>query len=146
MSREVDAPQPLVIATPEEAYGPQGFVTDPAWFEEKVVTDAATGKTKKILPEPNYTVSEASKFFFAQKPDWLRWRSKKTKENPDGFFVLDGEPLPDHRTDAEFRYYTLADIERMAHALAQNGGISGARLKHITTLIRTLCKMYGFID
>lgn len=141
MSKE---PQPLVIATPEEAVS-DSFITKPEWFEEKTAVDAVTGKKTKVLPHPTYTVAEASKFFFAQRADWLRWRLKKSDENPDGFFMLDGVPLADHRTDAGFRYYTLADIEHMAHALCQNGGIDGARLQQISVLIRTQCRMYGYI-
>lgn len=141
-----DEPQPLVLTTHAEIERDGAPVTDPAWFPERSVRDAVTGKVTKILPEPNYNVSEASKFFFAQKPDWLRWRSKKPAGTPEEIFYLSGVELPDHRTDANFRYYTLADIEAMAEALADNGGISGSTLRHIKTLIHTLCIMYGYIE
>lgn len=135
-------PQPLVVG--EQEATEREFVTDPAWFQEREEVQP-DGSTKKVLPSPTYTVQEAAKFFFGKSPDWLRWRTKKTADNPDGFFVLDGEPLPDHRTDAGFRYYTLHDIEKMAHALAQNNGIDGGTLQAIITMVRTSCRIYGYI-
>lgn len=135
-------PQPLVVA--EQDSNQREFVTDPAWFAEQEIVQP-DGSIKKVLPNPTFTVQEAAKFFFGKSPDWLRWRTKKTDENPQGFFVLDGVPLPDHRTDAGFRYYTLHDIEMMAHALAQQQGIDGGTLQAIVTLVRTECRIYGYI-
>lgn len=135
--------QPLVVASGKDRIERE-FFTDPDWFQETLVPQP-DGSYKKVLPNPTYTVQEAAKFFFGKGADWLRWRTKHTPDNPQGFFVLDGEPLPDRRTDAGFRYYTLADIERMAHALAQNGGIDGGTLQAIIDQVKTSCRIYGYI-
>lgn len=140
-------PQPVIIADPEH-FEDKGFIAKDEWFQEKHIPQV-DGTTKVVLPTPNFTVAEVSKVFFAEDPDWLRWRIKKTEQNPHGFFILDGEPLPERRVQNGskygFRYYTLADIEKMAHALAQNGAISGARLTHIIGIIKNMLKLYGHI-
>lgn len=136
-------PMPLILQD-EQHYENQRFITEERWFQETLIPQP-DGSVKRILPTPTYTVQEAAKFFFGKGADWLRWRSKKTPENPEGFFILDGKPLPDHRTDAGFRYYTLADIERMAHALAQNGGIDGGTLNTIVKLVKSSCHLYGYV-
>lgn len=134
--------QPLIIADPEHLE--EGFVAKDEWFREKKIPQV-DGSVLTVLPKPIFTVAEVAKIFFAEDPDWLRWRLKKSEQNPHGFFVLDGKPLPDRRTDKNFRYYTLADIEKMAHALAQNGGISGARLIQIVGIIKNMLKIWGFV-
>lgn len=138
--------QPLIIADPEHLE--PGFIANDDWFQEKHIPQV-DGSTKVVLPKPNFSVAEVAKVFFAEDPDWLRWRLKKSEQNPNGFFVLDGQPLPDRRTDNGtkygFRYYTLGDIEKMAHALCQNGAISGARLLQIMGIIKNMLKLYGHI-
>ncbi len=135
-------PQPMIVAHPDHV-ADRTFVTKEEWFPEETRIDAS-GLTKKVLPVPAYTVAEAAKMFFAKSPDWIRWLAKKTDKHPDGFFVLDGVPLVEHRTDQNFRYYTLADIERMAHALAQNGAIDGGTLTAVISLVKASCRLYGY--
>jgi hypothetical protein len=135
--------QPLIISDPEN-FGENDFIAKDEWFQEKKIPQV-DGTVKTVLPKPTFTVAEVSKVFFAEDPDWLRWRLKKTEDNPHGFFILDGEPLPDRRTDKNFRYYTLADVEKMAHALAQNGAISAQRLSHIVGIVRNMLKVWGKI-
>lgn len=108
---------------------------------------------KRGLPIPRFSVQEVSKCFFGKGPDWLRWRSRAdTKgKHPEGFFVLDGEPLPVKRlpnkgkNDTTARYYTLADVERMAHALAQHGAIDGGELANIVLMVKTCARIYGVL-
>lgn len=137
------AAQPLIVAD-EVHLTDKDFVTNPDWFLEDSFIDG-DGVTRKILPTPNYTVQETAKFFFGKSSDWLRWRSKKTPDNPDGLFIINGEPLPDRRTDVGFRYYTLADIERMGHAMAHGNGIDGATLNNLIGLIKYSCRQYGYL-
>ncbi len=94
---------------------------------------------------PNYTVSEVAKFFFALGPHWLRWRYHPSRSDrfPEGYFVLDGEKLEEKRTPHGTRYYTLPDIERMAHALAANGVLDGEKLVLIVELLRKEALLYG---
>lgn len=141
MARTGSKAQPLIIADAEH-FEDKGFIAKDEWFLEKRIPQA-DGSVKVVLPKPTFTVAEVSKVFFAEDPDWLRWRIKKSDQNPHGFFVLDGEPLVERRTEKNFRYYTLADVEKMAHALAQNGAISGQRLTYIVSIIKNMLKLYG---
>jgi hypothetical protein len=137
-----------VITTPYEHARDRSFVAKDEWFPEQKIPQA-DGSILTVLPKPTFTVAEVSKVFFAQDPDWLRWRLKKSAQNPHGFFVLDGKPLPERRTTTStpgFRYYTLADVEKMAHALCQNGAIAGAELVHIITIVKAMLILYGFIE
>ena len=108
---------------------------------------------------PRFSVQEVSKVFFGQGPDWLRWRmrpdkpSKRTgkSKHPEGFFLIDGVPMEfkrlsptsDDPNQTRPRYYTLADVERMAHALCQQGIIDAIRLAHIVVMVRCCARLYG---
>jgi hypothetical protein len=98
---------------------------------------------KDGFPRPRFSVQEVSKFFFGKGPDWLRWRMRESEEYPKGYFVLDSKAIEPKRTVAGARYFTLADVERMAHALAQQGGIDGQQLTNIVVLVKTCAKVYG---
>lgn len=145
-------PQPLIVSTSDTLTPPgRRFWLDDSMFE----------KDEKGMFTPRFSVQEIAKTFFAQSSDWLRWRMRPDKPNkqgevrfPEGFFVLDGKPLkfkrlisdskdPNHQTA---RYFTLADIERMAHALAQQGIIDGLRLGNILTMLRCCARLYGIPD
>lgn len=137
MTVTTDAPEPLVVASPD-------LISPP---DRRFWTD-------ETMDHPRYSVSEVAKFFFAKGPDWLRWRENpqpppgKTREEmeyPDGWFILDGEKLEPKRTDAGARYYRLWDVERMAHALAQNEAIDGSVLQRVIRLIKTEAELYGHL-
>lgn len=146
---ERPAPEPLVVAVPEALVPPGSrFATNDSMFRPD----------KDGLLTPHFSVQEVAKFFFGNGPDWLRWRmrpdDKRIKHEdgtvevvhgkyPEGYFVLDGEVMEFKRTSAGARYFTLADIERMAHALAQGDHIDGAQLTNITVLVKTCAKVYG---
>lgn len=116
-------------------------------------TDPETGRTFFLwddmfqlsnsgLPYPNFAVQETAKCFFGKGPDWLRWRYRAASDYPDGYFVLDNVILLPKRTKKDLRYYTLADIERMAHALAINGAIDGEMLSNILEIVLQVAKLY----
>lgn len=151
------APEPLVVAEPE-LLTPQG---KRFWTSDEMFPIDKDG-----LESPHFSVQEVSKFFFGKGADWLRWRmrpdDKKVKgedgtylrnpdgsfviekgDYPDGYFILDGSPMDFKRTTAGARYFTLADIERMAHALAQGGHIDGAQLANIILLVKICSKVHG---
>lgn len=146
-----DQSEPLVVADPELMTLPEGqrFFLDDSMFP----------LDKSGIPVPTFKVKEVAEVFFGKSVDWLRWRmrpdDKRVKdkvtgevtvipgEHPDGFFILDGEPLEFKRTDPGARYFTLADIERMAHALAQGGHIDGARLALVTKMVVTCARLHG---
>lgn len=98
------------------------------------------------LPYPNFAVQEAAKAFFARGADWLRWRYRSATGYPNGFFVLDGVQLEPKRNKNGIRYYTLADIERMAYALAQNKAIDGRTLATVLEIVLHVARNYGVFD
>jgi hypothetical protein len=126
-----------VVATPAGKY----------WFYDEMFPVDKNGRQV-----PSFSVQEVSKFFFGRNPDWLRWRYRSDErtlksgevrgEHAHGFFVLDGEPLEPKRTKTGYRYYSLADVERMAHALAQNGALDGMQLANIIALVRACAAIH----
>jgi hypothetical protein len=111
-----------------------------------VLTDSRLPTDRFILDgidvtrEPMFTVSEVAKVFFARSPHWIRWRERKD------YFVLDGERVGGQRTDEGARRYNLADIEKMAHALAEKGAINGAQLTNALLLVQTEARVWGYIQ
>lgn len=92
-----------------------------------------------VSEEPIFTVSEVAKMFFALSPHWIRWRERK------GDFILDGEDVSGQRNETGARRYTLADIEKMAHALAAKGAINGAQLTNTLLLVQTEARLWGLL-
>lgn len=103
------------------------------------LNDKMFGEDKHGRLAPNFSVQETAVAFFGHSPDWLRWRYRpdqapKTKpkgwkpKHPKGYFVLDGERLEPKTTQSGARYYTLADIEKMAYALFDNEVFDGDSL------------------
>jgi hypothetical protein len=142
--------QPLIISTHDLLPPGRRFWLDDSMF-------AFDEKTQMIIP--HFSVQETAKVFFGKGPDWLRWRMRPDKPNdvgnqrfPEGYFLLDGEPMDFKRKptsrrgrsdDNTARYFTLADIERMAHALTQVGAMDGVRLANIVMMVRTCARLYG---
>jgi len=139
---------------------PERYEPDAAPEQVVVVMEGAFPEDRRFWTDesmeekPTFTVSEVAKVFFAKGPDWLRWRSdpvplpnqrREDMKFPDGWFILDGERLEAKRTPAGARYYTLFDIERMAHALHQNGGIGPEQLARIVRIVKAMAELYGYL-
>lgn len=153
-SLDVGRVSPIVVASEDEMrLAPdQRF-----WTEESMFRQDKFG-----LPHPRFTVQETAKFFFGRGPDWLRMRMKpdtkkvtdpKTKEVqvtvrrfPRGAFVLDGEPMVFRRTEAGAHYFTLADIERMGHALTQNGVLPPEQLLNVLSLVKYVGRQFDIFE
>lgn len=97
------------------------------------------------MPRPVYTVQETAKLFFGKGSDWLRWRYRPAEHYPDGYFVLSGVRLEPKRTEKGNRYYTLADIERMAYALVENHAIDPDHLAVVLQLVLLQARLYRII-
>ncbi len=80
---------------------------------------------------PRFSTAEVAKFFFGRSPHWMRWRERS------GMFTLDGESIQPERS-SNIRSYTLSDIERLCHALAQHGAIDALQLRLALRLLHTL--------
>lgn len=113
------------------------------------------------LPVPRFNVIQTASFFFARSNSWLRAFIRQ------GQFVLDGEPLvfsriprfvqdedtgefkPAERAEGEERndprYFSLADVERMAYALAQQGSISEHTLMCAIQLVKWEARIHGIL-
>lgn len=113
--------------------------------ETVVVTDARLDPDKLMLDgvdtakEPHFTVSEVAKVFFARTSHWIRWLESQQA------FILDGENVAERRTDKGARVYTLADVERMTHALAVNGKINGAQAANALHIVQTIARVWGYL-
>lgn len=123
------------------------FPVEPATSKAKRPDDAAV-TWEPLTWEwvvPNFSVNEVAKFFFGLGAHWLRWRYHPSRSDryPDGYVVLDGAPLESKRTPHNIRYYTLPDVERLAHALAQTGAISGEKLVKVVELVRAEARVHG---
>lgn len=152
-------PEPLVM-TDAEHVGEQKFYMSDDMFPVQQIVDADGTVIDEVLPKPIFTVQEVAKFFFGKSSDWMRWRiqpdkppakaSDEEKANwvpryPNGMLVLDGEPLPERRTKSNYRYYTLADVEKMAHALKQHNAIDGHTLNTAVSLVKYVAEQYRII-
>ena len=145
MGRRKAEPEPIVIAEPEAITAPgRRFWLDNSMFPVSARINKS-GDEETVLPMPAFSVKEVAMIFFGRGADWLRWCEKPTPDRPAGAFVLDGEVLEASRTDAGFRYYTLADVERMAHALAQNGTIDGEKLIHVIVMVKHCAQINGVV-
>lgn len=124
---------------PSILYGRRFWVHD-----EDFEPDPKTGRAG-----PTFSVKEAGLMFFDKSPDWIRWRSGPARNHPNGYFVLDPDDpekrqvLEARRTSHAARYYSLADIERMAHALLQNGAIDGEYFTCIIMLVKWRARLSG---
>lgn len=153
------AAEPLVV-TDAKNVGDSDFLLDESMFPVQQIVDADGSIKDEILPKPIFTVQEVAKFFFGRSSDWMRWRispdkpastmseadkAKWVPKYPHGMLVLDGQPLPERRTKSNYRYYTLADVERMAHALKQHHAIDGATLNTTISIVRAVAEQYRII-
>ena len=112
-------------------FNPTVVIADAALDPDKFLFSKQFVATRPgAVVRPTYLVTEVAKFFFARSGPWLRAK--------EGEATLDGEPLVDFlaRARGERREYTLYDIERVAHALADSGFISGERLRLALRLLQ----------
>lgn len=96
-------------------------------------------------PKPSFAAKEAAGVFFGKSADWLRWRYLPATDYPDGYFVLGNRILEPKRSESGQRYYTLADIERMAHALAQNDAIDGPQVINTIGIALLVARAWSII-
>ncbi len=113
-----------------------------------VITDNAIPENHLIFegvdatPEnggPTFTISEIAKFFFGRSAHWVRWRERT------GAFTYEGKPVGIHRTPKGARMYDLADVEKMAHALAGEHHITAEELLNILKLVLIEGKVWGVL-
>lgn len=95
--------------------------------------------TKKPKRAPTFSVQEVAKAFFGRSSHWIRWRER------EGALTLADGSVIGGRTKTGSRYYTLADVERIAHALYQRDHIDQAQLILALTNARNVALMTGIL-
>jgi hypothetical protein len=98
------------------------------------------------LPVPRWNVIQTASFFFARSNSWLRALMR------NDVFILDGKPLVFHRIQrgaeqgkGDPRYFSLADIEMMAYALAQQGSINENQFVCAVQIVKWVARNYQII-
>jgi hypothetical protein len=94
--------------------------------------------------KPVFPIAQVAKTFFARSADWMRLLGQK-QDQQGGVLELDGQALVVKRTDTGSRYYTLVDIERMAHALLEHGRIDGDRFNAAINIVRWMAYQYKIL-
>lgn len=148
MKQDAEGVRRTTMATMPDQVGmmPVGagtFVVDVAppdgrrfWLTDEMLPRGRNGKLKTA-----YRISEMTKFFFGRSPDWMRWLDGR----PEGVFKIDGAELIIKRTEAGSRYFTLADVERLAHALLEHGRIDGQQFISTISLVKWVAFSYGIL-
>ncbi len=111
------------------------------WVTPEMVPRASSG-----LPVPSFNVSVTAQVFFGRSASWLRLHMRPSEGFPEGSFVLDGTTVVEpQRSRSAFRVFSLADIEPMAYALAQNGVIDQARLVAAVNIAKWVARTHGIL-
>jgi hypothetical protein len=83
---------------------------------------------------PVFSVGEAARIFFGQKPEWLRWQERQMT-GTYGF-----------RNASQMRQYSLADVELLAHALCADRQVIGEiKLAAILLATKALAISHGLL-
>jgi hypothetical protein len=86
---------------------------------------------------PLFSVGEMAKVFFGMSTHWVRWIDKEP-------IYYNGEQVGNRRRNGA-RVYTLSDIEKMAHALAQVKRISVPKLRAALETVYAQAKVNEFL-
>lgn len=111
------------------------------WLYDDMMPTNRKGEVK-----PVFSIAQIAKIFFARSADWVRWLSNQGHKN-DGevVFVLDGKALETKRTESGSRFYTLADVERVAHALVEHHRIDGEQFVAAIQIMLWMAYSYSIL-
>jgi hypothetical protein len=112
----------------------------PPYGRDHWLTDDMMPTNKNKVVKPRLSVSVVGEVFFGHSGDWLRRMHKI------GDVRLDGEPFEPKRTEVGDRYYTLADVERLAEALLQSDKIDGMQYIAAIHVLRWVAFQYGILS
>lgn len=109
---------------PEEPYAQENWHPPGRrfWVTEEMIT-----RGKKDEPKPWYSTHTVATVFIGRSAAWLRVKMRQSDEFPHSQLILDGVALDIHRSPTGDRQFSLADIERTAHALHEGGAIDDKR-------------------
>lgn len=122
------------VIQPRQPQRTEYVITDEGIPEDHLIFEGVD-----VTEGPHFTISEVAKFFFGRSPHWIRWRER------GGKFVFDGEQVGTQRTPKGARLYDLADVEKMAHALAEGDHIDATQLSNILKLVLIEATIWGYL-
>lgn len=127
-------PQPLVLADPNLLPLPMGqhFYTERLVFR---LDDR--GRTI-----PNFNVTELAGVFFGREAPWM-FRHLRAP----GRLVMDGENITGTKDpDTHLRWFSLLDVEKIAHCLAHyKYGLTGRDLTRSVLIVKCIAENYGYL-
>lgn len=109
------------------------------WLEESMLRH---GRQNQVVP--TFTIASASEVFFGRSPDWLRGICQKAEKGED-VLMLDEKVFTPPRADNGSRTFSLVDIERLAHALAENRKIDGDRFNATINIILLVAYQHAIL-
>lgn len=120
--------------------------------EDMIPTDA------KGMPIPMLRIGPVTQIFFGKNSSWFYYlmapreivgydkdHNAIREVRKESWMTLDGEPLDFRKDKSGNRYLSLADVERFAHAVAQNQRIDGAQLQRVLLMVKTCAQQHGII-
>lgn len=110
------------------------------------ITDEMITRGKKGEPKPWYSTHTVATVFIGRSAAWLRVRMRTSEEHPESELVLNGKALDIHRSPTGDRQFSLADIEKTAHALYNSGAIDEDRFVCMIELVIWSARQNGMLD
>lgn len=115
-------------------------------FSDKVLPKNRPIYTNGTCPRaPLFTVKQLTNMFFAREPHWIRWREDRGMLDTEDFEIYE-DGVIGNRNASGAREYTLADVEKVVHALAQAEAIDGTQVRNALLLVRILGEIHGHFD
>jgi hypothetical protein len=110
------------------------------------ITDDMIVRGKRGEPKPWYSTHTVATVFIGRSAAWLRVRMRQSEAFPDSELVLDGKPLDIHRSPTGDRQFSLADIEKTAHALRNSGSIDDGRFICMIMMVVWCARQNGLLE
>lgn len=107
------------------------------------ITDDMVAADGNGAPKPWFSTHTVATVFLGRSPAWLRVRMRQSEDYPQSMLVLDGKPIEIHRSSSDDRQFSLADIERTAHALYEAGQINAERFSCTIMMILWCARQHG---
>jgi hypothetical protein len=118
---------------------PPGVDPDRLMMTDLESIDPDTGLANEAA-HPIMSVGVVAELFFFKTSHWMRLQQKDNK------LLYNGKQIEIPRTRYNARFYTLKEVELIAHALAQNGVISGLHAAQVLMAVSALAKIHGYRD
>jgi hypothetical protein len=129
---------PNAPVTPIVVVDGGGDIARPYWVRYESMPVDGKGQVYPI-----FSRTETAKCFFGWKSFWLKHRLNELTDE-QGLIPLDGGTMGPLALDGHGSpVFSLADVERVAHALAQAGMISGIHLQRTVAIVRSVAYQYG---